>query len=275
MPRAGGDRGRLAAGDGRQQPVRRGDCHRLCVTEGVCRSSRCSTRRTNDAIAGGAVDPARGTLLVVASKSGGTVEVVVDGAFFWNAWPRALGRRSAGRHFIAITDPGTALQELAGSRRYREMFIDPADIGGRFSALSLFGLVPAALDRHAVRTACRRAPSDGGGCRQENHAERRARARRLHRCGGQRTGGTSLTVALLTAARGARPLDRAARRGEHRQARHRRAAGGRRSARATPDDYGADRAFVAVATNGLAGRTRLARARDGRPSAAALDDANR
>ncbi len=52
---------------------------------------------------------------------------------------------SAGRHFVAITDPDTALAARAGRMGYRQTFLNPADIGGRFSALSLFGLVPAAL----------------------------------------------------------------------------------------------------------------------------------
>jgi hypothetical protein len=51
----------------------------------------------------------------------------------------------AGRHFVAITDPDTGLVKLANERKYRRTFINPADIGGRYSALSLFGLVPAAL----------------------------------------------------------------------------------------------------------------------------------
>ena len=84
------------------------------------------------------------TWFVVASKSGGTVEVASMERFFWGLMTKTVGER-AGRHFIAITDPGTALEQLAATRRYRETFINPADIGGRFSALSLFGLVPTAL----------------------------------------------------------------------------------------------------------------------------------
>ena len=114
------------------------------------------------------LNPAR-TLFIVASKSGGTVEVASMERFFWSEMTRAMGV-SAGRHFIAITDPGTALQKLAESRGYRETFINPADIGGRFSALSLFGLVPAAIIGAPVQ-----AIHDGGaamaeGCRQHNHA---------------------------------------------------------------------------------------------------------
>ena len=89
------------------------------------------------------LDPAR-TLFIVASKSGSTVEVASMERFFWDRMTGAVGA-DAGRHFIAITDPETSLQKLAERRGYRQVFINPADIGGRFSALSLFGLVPAAV----------------------------------------------------------------------------------------------------------------------------------
>ncbi len=101
-------------------------------------------------------------LVLVSSKSGGTVEVASLERFFWNLVPD-------GRHFVAVTDPGTALHALAESKRYRARFVNPADIGGRFSALSLFGLVPAALigiDPAALLTA---GTTMGEGCRQENH----------------------------------------------------------------------------------------------------------
>lgn len=118
--------------------------------------------------AAASLNPAR-TLFIVASKSGGTVEVASMERFFWAEMTRAMGV-SAGRHFVAITDPGTALEKLAESRGYRDTFINPADIGGRFSALSLFGLVPAAVIGAPVQ-----AIHDGGaamaeGCRQHNHA---------------------------------------------------------------------------------------------------------
>ena len=82
---------------------------------------------------------------VVASKSGGD-----DRSRRRSSATSGLGRRrasgdDAGRHFVAITDPGTSLVALARERGYRHTFINPPDIGGRYSALSLFGLVPAAL----------------------------------------------------------------------------------------------------------------------------------
>jgi glucose-6-phosphate isomerase len=84
------------------------------------------------------------SLFLVASKSGGTIEVSALERFFGSVMSRAVGAK-AGSHFAAITDPGTALVDLARERGYRHTFINPADIGGRYSALSLFGIVPAAL----------------------------------------------------------------------------------------------------------------------------------
>jgi len=88
-------------------------------------------------------DPRR-TLFVVASKSGGTLEVTSFERTFWE-WTRAARGEAAGRAFVAITDPGTSLGELARRRGYRRTFENPPDIGGRYSALSCFGLLPAAL----------------------------------------------------------------------------------------------------------------------------------
>ena len=109
------------------------------------------------------------TWFVVASKSGGTVEVASMERFFWSRMTSALGDRAA-RHFIAITDPDTVLQKLAATRGYRDTFINPADIGGRFSALSLFGLVPTALIGAPARDLLAAAAAMADGCRQENHA---------------------------------------------------------------------------------------------------------
>jgi glucose-6-phosphate isomerase len=107
-------------------------------------------------------------LFLVSSKSGGTVEVSSMERFFWQHMSAALGD-NAGRHFVAITDPGTELQKLAESRGYREIFINPPDIGGRFSALSLFGLVPAALIGAPIRAVVAGGAVMAEGCRQENH----------------------------------------------------------------------------------------------------------
>jgi hypothetical protein len=108
------------------------------------------------------------TWFIVASKSGGTVEVASLERFFWERMSAALGVK-AGHHFIAITDPGTALEALAQTRTYGEVFLNPPDIGGRFSALSLFGLVPAALIGADARQLLEAGAAMADGCRQESH----------------------------------------------------------------------------------------------------------
>jgi glucose-6-phosphate isomerase len=90
------------------------------------------------------LDAAR-TIFIVASKSGSTVEVTSLERHFRKLTDDAIGIAAAGRRFVAITDPDTELAMHAREHGYRELFINPPDIGGRFSALSLFGLVPAAL----------------------------------------------------------------------------------------------------------------------------------
>ncbi len=111
-----------------------------------------------------AIQPDR-TLFLVASKSGGTIEVMSLFAHFWELVQRAKGNRG-GAQFIAITDPGTGLEQLAREREFSRTFTNPSDIGGRYSVLSYFGLVPAALigldvDKLlaralAMREACRK-----------------------------------------------------------------------------------------------------------------------
>lgn len=89
------------------------------------------------------------TLFLVASKSGTTLEMTTLEAHFWKVMSDALGDR-AGRHFVATTDPATPLMSSARERGYRETFLNASNIGGRYAALSLFGLVPAALLRQQV-----------------------------------------------------------------------------------------------------------------------------
>jgi transaldolase/glucose-6-phosphate isomerase len=83
------------------------------------------------------VDPKR-TLFVVSSKSGGTIEPLSLFAYFWSLV-------DDGQNFAAITDPGSGLEKLAREHGFREVFAGDPDIGGRYSALSAFGIVPAAL----------------------------------------------------------------------------------------------------------------------------------
>ncbi len=93
---------------------------------------------------GRVVDPAR-TLLLVSSKSGSTTEPNLLYAYFRDLMEKAVGEHRAGRNFIAVTDPGSPLETLAAHAGFRHVFLNPPDIGGRFSILSYFGLVPAAL----------------------------------------------------------------------------------------------------------------------------------
>ena len=88
-------------------------------------------------------DPHR-SLYVLASKSGSTIEPNVLAAYFRQRLLDA-GISRWGAHFVAITDPGTALDTRATAEGFREVFRNPPDIGGRYSAISFFGLVPAAL----------------------------------------------------------------------------------------------------------------------------------
>ena len=85
------------------------------------------------------------TLFIVASKSGTTTETLSFFKFFQNHVLQLLGDEEAGAHFIAITDPGSNLADLAKAFDFRDLFLNDPHIGGRYSALSFFGLVPAAL----------------------------------------------------------------------------------------------------------------------------------
>ncbi|AEJ39241.1 transaldolase [Sulfobacillus acidophilus TPY] len=84
----------------------------------------------------------RHTLFIVASKSGTTTEPLAFYRYYWNRVKEA--GLPPGPHFVAITDPGTPLAEEAAAQGFRALYLNPADIGGRYSALSWFGMVPAA-----------------------------------------------------------------------------------------------------------------------------------
>jgi transaldolase/glucose-6-phosphate isomerase len=109
----------------------------------------------------GSLDPAR-TLFVVASKSGTTLETRCHLDFFWEL----TGAR--GESFVAITDPGSELEELAGERGFRSVFHGEPTIGGRYSALSPFGLVPAALMGADAEAIVREAELMAERCRAPN-----------------------------------------------------------------------------------------------------------
>ena len=109
-----------------------------------------------------AVDLGR-TLFIAASKSGGTLETLSHMAYFWEA-VRQTGAHKPERQFAVITDPGSGLERLAAERDYRWIFLNPTDIGGRYSALSYFGLVPGALMGLDVRELLERAVEMAHSC---------------------------------------------------------------------------------------------------------------
>src|SRR5215510_11855162 len=96
------------------------------------------------------------TLFVVASKSGDTAETLAFYEYF-RGQVEASAVPRAGIHFVAITDPGRPLDKIASEKGFRRTFLNPASVGGRYSALSFFGLVPAALMGIDVKTLLDRA----------------------------------------------------------------------------------------------------------------------
>jgi transaldolase / glucose-6-phosphate isomerase len=96
------------------------------------------------------------TLFIVASKSGSTVEPLMFYKYFFNRVREVKGEQ-AGENFVAITDPGTKMEQMAKDDKFRRIFLNPADIGGRYSALSYFGMVPAALQGFDFKTLLDRA----------------------------------------------------------------------------------------------------------------------
>ena len=85
------------------------------------------------------------TLFIVSSKSGSTTEPNIFKDYFFKRVADTVGADKAGRHFVAITDPGSALEQTAKAQNFRKIFFGVPSIGGRYSVLSPFGLVPAAI----------------------------------------------------------------------------------------------------------------------------------
>ncbi len=85
------------------------------------------------------------TLFIVSTKSGGTIETLSFFKYFYNLCLDKLENDETGKHFVAITDPGSKLEELAEKLNFRKTFLNNPNIGGRYSVLSFFGSVPAAL----------------------------------------------------------------------------------------------------------------------------------
>jgi transaldolase/glucose-6-phosphate isomerase len=107
------------------------------------------------------------TLFVVASKSGATLETLALFRYFYEKVRASLPDNApepAGSQFIAITDPGTRLDQLARDNRFRVVYRNPADIGGRYGALSYFGLAPAAIQGVDLKTLLDRAETMAHAC---------------------------------------------------------------------------------------------------------------
>jgi hypothetical protein len=85
------------------------------------------------------------TIFIVSSKSGTTLEPNIFTQYFFERVGQVVGAEEAGSHFIAITDPGSTLQQIAERLRFRHIFYGLSSIGGRYSALSDFGMVPSAI----------------------------------------------------------------------------------------------------------------------------------
>ncbi|MXZ34866.1 MAG: bifunctional transaldolase/phosoglucose isomerase [Acidobacteria bacterium] len=112
------------------------------------------------------------TLFVVSSKSGGTLEPNILKQYFFEQVQQVLGESEAGRRFVAITDPGSRLQEMAEREGFRSIFPGKPDVGGRYSALSNFGRVPAALMGLNVAEFIHRAGFMVQGCKPQTPAHR-------------------------------------------------------------------------------------------------------
>jgi transaldolase/glucose-6-phosphate isomerase len=108
------------------------------------------------------------TLVFVSSKSGSTLEPNIFQAFFYDRMTQAVGAADAGRHFIAITDPGSKLETVATRDRFRRVFSGVQSIGGRYSALSPFGLVPAAAMGLDLERWHASAAAMAAGCRTDS-----------------------------------------------------------------------------------------------------------
>ncbi|MBV9079794.1 MAG: bifunctional transaldolase/phosoglucose isomerase, partial [Elusimicrobia bacterium] len=103
------------------------------------------------------------TFFIVASKSGSTSEPNAFLAYFYDQVKKKKGDR-AGENFMAITDPGTQMERIAKEKKFRHVVLNPSDIGGRYSALSYFGMTPAALMGLDVRSLVQRACDMADAC---------------------------------------------------------------------------------------------------------------
>jgi transaldolase/glucose-6-phosphate isomerase len=87
----------------------------------------------------------KSTICIVSSKSGSTLEPNIYKQYFFERVKAKVGEKEAGNRFIAITDPGSKMQQVAEADKFRKIFMGVPSIGGRYSAISNFGMVPAAV----------------------------------------------------------------------------------------------------------------------------------
>jgi len=111
------------------------------------------------------------TLFIVASKSGSTLEPNCFKQYFYERVSETVGRENAGKHFVAITDPNSKMQKVAESDNFRKIFFGNPEIGGRFSALSPFGMAAGAAMGLDTQDFLSRANEMVGACKEENPQE--------------------------------------------------------------------------------------------------------
>lgn len=107
------------------------------------------------------------TLVIVASKSGSTTEPNVLCQYFYDETKKAVGAEKVGQHFVAITDPGSSMEKTAAELKFRKVFYGVPSIGGRFSALSNFGMVPSAASGYDVKSFLEHAQRMVDACSDE------------------------------------------------------------------------------------------------------------
>lgn len=111
------------------------------------------------------------TLFIVASKSGSTLEPNTFFQYFYEKVSELAGAENAGRQFAAITDPGSKLEKIAGEKGFRKIFFGDPQIGGRYSALSPFGMAAAAAMGLDIEEFLRRSREMVEACRAENPSD--------------------------------------------------------------------------------------------------------
>ena len=113
------------------------------------------------------INPAK-TIFIVSSKSGSTLEPNIFKQFFFERTKQTIGADKAGSHFIAVTDPGSKMEQVAKADGFRHIFYGVPSIGGRYSALSDFGIVPAALIGLDLKKFLDRTAAAVAACKEAN-----------------------------------------------------------------------------------------------------------